>query len=333
MTDGRLAAIEAWLKRIGKPAGSLSPASDDASFRRYFRLHGDGSSFIVMDAPPPQEDVRPFIDVAAALAAIGLNAPRVMAADVEQGFLLLTDLGERQYLDALRDDPALAASLYSDAVRALLRLQQQGNKFVADLPAYDETLLRSELDLFHDWLCGTHLGLNLSTAEQAGWQAVCRVLIDNALSQPQVFVHRDYHSRNLMVTPDDNPGLLDFQDAVSGPLTYDLVSLLKDCYIRWQPAARRERALEFYAGLDARLRKDMDEAEFERRFDLMGVHRHLKAAGIFCRLNHRDGKGRYLDDVPQTLSYIVEVAPRYEALAPLLRLLEDRVLPRWAGAG
>jgi len=279
-----------------------------------------------MDAPPGQEDCLPFLRVAAYLEAMQLNAPRIIEADLDDGFLLLSDLGTRLYLDELRGDPASAGPLYSDAIMALLTMQRRGTAFQSLLPPYDEELLRFELSLFHDWLCGTHLQLPLSASDEKAWQACCDVLTDNALHQPQVFVHRDYHSRNLMVSRENNPGILDFQDAVEGPLTYDLVSLLKDCYVRWPAERVRQWAHEFYRALDHSLREQVDERQFRRYFELMGVQRHLKAAGIFARLNHRDGKPAYLADIPRTLGYIVELGPQYRELQFLVRLIEQRVM-------
>ena len=287
----------------------------------------DGRSFIVMDAPPENEDCLPFLRVAGYLESMRLNAPRVLEVNLDDGFLLLSDLGSRPYLAELQQAPDSAPALYDDAIRALLRMQRRGAAFQNHLPPYDEKLLRFELSLFHDWLCGTHLGIEFTESEEAWWQVLCDQLVANAQDQPQVFVHRDYHSRNLMVADDNSPGILDFQDAVEGPLTYDLVSLLKDCYVKWPAAQIWEWALDFYKGLDAALRESIDEAQFRRYFELMGVQRHLKAAGIFARLNHRDGKPVYLGDVPRTLSYIVDVAPRYPELAQLVSLIEERVLP------
>lgn len=278
-----------------------------------------------MDAPPDRENSQPFIQVTGFLEAMELNAPRVIEADLEQGFLLLTDLGTDQYLDRLTADPDSAAPLYDDAIGALLAMQSKGSAYQEQLPPYDEKLLRFELSLFHDWLCGRHLELELSDDDEAAWRELCDLLVDNALSQPKVFVHRDYHSRNLMVMETNNPGILDFQDAVEGPLTYDLVSLLKDCYIRWPAERVREWALDF----NAQLASPVDEIQFMRWFELMGVQRHIKAAGIFCRLNHRDGKARYLDDVPQTVRYITELAPRYPELSFIASLIDERVLPNW----
>jgi len=303
------------------------PASGDASFRRYFRLQSGDQSFIAMDAPPDREDSVPFVTIAGYLEAMQLNAPRVIEADLDSGFLLLSDLGSRQYLDALNDNAAQAIRLYDDAIRALLVMQDRGAAFQSHLPPYDDELLRFELSLFHDWLCGTHLGIEFDEESEELWQQCCDLLVANALDQPQVFVHRDYHSRNLMVTEKGNPGILDFQDAVEGPLTYDLVSLLKDCYVKWPADHVWSWALDFYNGCDASLREQVDAAQFRHYFELMGVQRHIKAAGIFARLLHRDGKEGYLKDVPRTLSYIVELGPRYEELAWLVGLIEERVLP------
>ncbi|MDH3553890.1 MAG: phosphotransferase, partial [Gammaproteobacteria bacterium] len=299
-----------WLRCIdGLSAADPQPASGDASFRRYFRLQSASQSYVAMDAPPPEEDCRPFIRVAGYLEAMRLNAPRVLEADLDKGFLLLTDLGAVQYLEKLIDEPEAAAPLYRDALRALTSMQGRGTAFQSLLPPYDERLLRFELSLFHDWLCKKHLGIDFSDGDESQWQTLCDVLVNNALDQPQVFVHRDYHSRNLMITAENNPGILDFQDAVEGPLTYDLVSLLRDCYIRWPQERVAAWAHSFYGEMDASMQHQVDEHQFMRFFDLMGVQRHLKAAGIFARLNHRDGKPGYMADVPRTLSYIVALGP------------------------
>ena len=269
----------------------------------------------------------PFLQVAGYLEAMKLNAPRVVEADLDQGFLLLSDLGTRLYLAELDDDKESAPRLYGDAIDALVAMQQRGAPYQSRLPPYDDQLLRFELSLFHDWLCGTHLGIEFGTEEELAWQSCCDLLVTNALDQPQVFVHRDYHSRNLMVTEGDNPGILDFQDAVEGPFTYDLVSLLKDCYVKWPAEQVWRWALDFYRGVDPAVRVSICEDRFRRYFELMGVQRHLKAAGIFARLNHRDGKPGFLPDVPRTLSYVVDLGPRYEELEYLVSLIEEKVLP------
>lgn len=284
-----------------------------------------------MDAPPPQEDCLPFVRVSGYLEAMQINAPRIIEADLEQGFLLLTDLGSELYLDCLEADRDRAGTLYDDALRALAVMQTSGSAYQSRLPPYDEVLLRFELSLFHDWLCGTHLGMAFDESEEADWQSVCDLLVNNALDQPQIFVHRDYHSRNLMVTDRNNPGVLDFQDAVEGPLTYDLVSLLKDCYIKWPAERIRQWVGSYYALLDESAHAAISESDFLRAFDLMGVQRHLKAAGIFCRLNHRDGKPGYLAAIPRTLSYIVDLSPRYRELDFLVQLITERCLPQLEG--
>ena len=280
-----------------------------------------------MDAPPEQEDCRPFIRVAGYLEAMSLNAPQILEMNLDDGFLLLSDLGTTQYLQKLQDDPESSKALYADALLALSKMQTEGAAFQSLLPPYDETLLRFELSLFHDWLCEKHLGIEFSDEDETSWKATCDMLVANALDQPQVFVHRDYHSRNLMVTSENNPGILDFQDAVEGPLTYDLVSLLKDCYVRWPEEQVHEWAHDFYAASDSSIQDRLDLDQFMRYFELMGVQRNLKAAGIFARLNHRDGKAEYMSDVPRTLGYIVELGSRYEALGFLAQLIGERCLP------
>jgi aminoglycoside/choline kinase family phosphotransferase len=324
----RLQELRDWLQQVlGPNTPSIEPASADASFRRYFRIRSAGAVYIAMDAPPEQEDCRPFVEIAGYLAQMGLNAPRIIEQNVEQGFLLLTDLGSRQYLEVLQSNPDRAQGLYSDAIDALLRLQSEGRQFQSRLPPYSRELLAFELSLFHDWLCGRHLGIQFSAVEEAQWSATCEYLIDSARGQPRVFVHRDYHSRNLMVTEAGNPGLLDFQDAVEGPYTYDLVSLLKDCYVRWPQKMVDNWALSFYARLPVEIVAARNEQQFLHEFTLMGVQRHLKAAGIFARLWHRDGKPAYLDDVPATLSYVTAAAGSDGNLAFLDRLLKERCLP------
>ncbi|MCH7829179.1 MAG: phosphotransferase [Proteobacteria bacterium] len=332
MADPRRAALIDWINGIELIAGREPVlASCDASFRRYFRLQTGSTSFIAMDAPPDKENCLPFVRIAGYLEAMQLNAPRIIEADLDRGFLLLSDLGNEQYLEKLEKFPDQAASLYSDAIDSMLVIQRLGTAYQSMLPPYNEDVLRFEMSLFRDWLCGTYLQLEFSKADEVNWQACCDILVENALRQPQVFVHRDYHSRNLMVTKDGNPGILDFQDALEGPFTYDLVSLLKDCYIRWPAADVWQWALRYYRELDAATREQVDELQFRRYFELMGIQRHLKAAGIFCRLKQRDGKSNYMADVPRTLNYIVELGPDYEELGFLMRLIEERVLPVWSG--
>ena len=323
-TDARLGQLKHWLAQFdGLENARPEPASEDASFRRYFRVTSH-ESLIVMDAPPP-EDCRKFVVVAGYLQKMGLNAPRIIQSDPEQGFLLISDLGTEPYLSVLDTRPELGDALYRDAIDALLTIQANGAQFQGRLPLYDEELLRFELSIFREWLCERHLGLEFSASEESMWQQSCNLLVANALEQRKVFVHRDFHSRNLMRVSEHNPGILDFQDALEGPLTYDLVSLLKDCYIRWPADVIRERVGWFLAGLPEPVE---NESGFMRHFDLMGAQRHLKAAGIFARLSRRDGKHGYLGDIPRTLGYVVEIAPDYPEFRELASFIESRVLPR-----
>ena len=285
-----------------------------------------------MDAPPPHENCRPFVQIAGYLESMGLNCPRILGADFDAGFILMTDLGSTQYLDELERDPNCATKLYSDAIDALMVLQENGEAYQQQLPTYDYDFVAFELSIFRDWLCGRHIGIDFSNAEEIEWQQCCEVLIDNALCQKQVFMHRDYHSRNLMLTLENNPGILDFQDAVEGPLTYDVVSLFKDCYIKWPADNVKAWALQYFERLSPDLKGELSAEEFIRQFDLMGIQRHLKAAGIFARLFHRDGKSGYLDDIPRTLSYISDTAPHYAELEFLARLLAERILPSMEAA-
>lgn len=278
-----------------------------------------------MDAPPAQEDCRPFAKVAGFLERAGLNSPRVLEADFERGFLLLSDLGSTQYLQALQQNPEKSVDLYKDALDALLQMQIAGSDFKDELPRYDEALLQTELDIFKEWLCERHLGIEFSTKDEHAWHTTCDLLVDAALRQTQVTVHRDFHSRNLMVTTKDNPGVLDFQDMAYGPLTYDLVSLLKDCYIKWPLEDVRMHVENFHRSSPDASSYPIDT--FVRDFDWMGTQRHLKAAGIFTRLLHRDGKQHYLKDIPRTLGYIAETTKIYPEFEFLGGLLRDRVLP------
>ncbi len=321
-----------WLNEV-LPArlNRIAPASSDASFRRYFRVWYDSQTRIVMDAPPDKEDCRPFVAIAQALRGLGLNAPEVLAGDLDQGLLLLTDLGSRQYLAEL--DARSVPGLYGDALGALARLQIGGDPGSPLLPPYDSALLHREMELFREWFLGKLLGLNLCEEEHRTLDRTFALLADNALEQPRVWVHRDYHSRNLMVTDPDNPGVLDFQDAVVGAVTYDLVSLLRDCYIAWPRAQVEAWALDHRARLRSWGMSGLDDADqFLRGFDLMGAQRHLKAIGIFARLNLRDGKPGYLQDIPRTLGYVLEVADRYPELAGLDDLLRARGVDRWRPA-
>jgi hypothetical protein len=321
----RIKALQHWLQAdLGIQNAQLVAITNDASFRRYFRLIAEDVSYVVMDAPPDKENCVPFIEVANRLQASGLNAPQILASDLKPGFLLLTDFGSQLYLPALNE--AQVESLYGDALDALVVMQTRTSS--DNLLLYDYQSLHREMDLFTDWLLDKHLNLSLSTIEQANLAICFELLSSSALPQPQVFVHRDYHSRNLMIVPNHNPGILDFQDAVKGPITYDLVSLLRDCYISWPLAQVRGWALRHYTQMQPTgILKDVDESKFLRWFDWMGIQRHLKASGIFARLYHRDGKTNYLKDIPRTLGYIVEVSANYPELAPLYKLVEQRVLP------
>ena len=321
----RHAAFEAWITPLAAAHGldlnTLAPASADASFRRYFRIEGNAGSCIVMDAPPPQEDVRPFLHVAGLIEAAGLHAPRVLAADESLGFLLLDDLGRQLYLDALNEaDDRGADRLMRDALRALVHWQ--GHVDAATLPPYDDALLRRELALFPEWCVQREFGITWTAEEQARWGRVCDQLVGSALAQPVVAVHRDWMPRNLMVT-DPNPGILDFQDAVRGPISYDVASMLRDAFISWDEECEIDWAVRYWdSARKAGLPVGEDFGEFWRQLEWMGLQRHLKVLGIFCRLKHRDGKPRYSTDLPRFFGYATKVAMRYAPLAPLARLLE-----------
>jgi aminoglycoside/choline kinase family phosphotransferase len=319
-----------WLGEIA-PRHALAPASlrsasSDASFRRYFRVDaGAGRSFIVMDAPPPLEDVQPFIVVAALLAGAALNAPRVLEADVPHGFLLLSDLGSKLYLDAMNEAVArgeikYADALMRDAIAALVLWQARAD--ASTLPAYDDALLRRELQLFPDWCVAREHGVSWSAEQRATWDTACDLLVASALAQPTVAVHRDYMPRNLMVAA-PNPGILDFQDAVRGPISYDLASLLRDAFISWDEEQEIDWAVRYWdAARKAKLPVPEDFGDFWTQLEWMGLQRHLKVLGIFCRLKHRDGKPKYTSDLPRFFRYAHKVADRYNALRPLARLLE-----------
>ncbi|MGA9032617.1 MAG: phosphotransferase [Sulfuricaulis sp.] len=330
--DTRLDALKDWIARVlGAGRFDIRPASADASFRRYFRITVGQRSLIAMDAPPDKSDMHSYVAIARRFHELGLNVPEVLEENHDQGFFLISDLGDQLYLRHLSDQTV--ERLYGDAMGALVVLQagsftQAAGKF---LPDYDETLLQREMEIFREWYLGRHLGLKLTAGQQAALDETFTILARAALSQPQVWVHRDYHSRNLMVTDRNNPGILDFQDAVRGPVTYDLVSLLRDCYIAWP----RERVEDWVKGyhdlaLQSGIPVDDDDNQFLRWFDLMGVQRHLKATGIFARLNHRDGKPGYLSDIPRTLGYVQAVGARYPELQALNALLRELKLTEGA---
>ena len=322
----RFTELQHWLsKDLGLVPMRIEPASSDASFRRYFRV-AEKQSYIVMDAPPPMENIEPFIKVAGILGAVGVNVPQVHAADLERGFALLSDLGHETYLDQL--DGNTVERLYLDALAVLKRMQKHVVCGVGNFPLYDDTLLMRELNIFREWFIEAFLGLHLEEQDLHILGGVWEKLIASALEQPRVFVHRDFHSRNLMFTQDRNPGVLDFQDAVEGPLTYDAVSLLRDCYIDW-PEDRVDRwANQFSEDLvkEGLLPRE-DRAKFPRWFDLMGMQRHIKAIGIFARLNVRDGKAGYLKDIPRTFGYVYDVGRRYPEFAKWVELLEKKIRP------
>lgn len=318
--------IADWLQQL-QPNTSfeLTPASADASFRRYFRASfSDGRTLIVMDAPPEQEDCRPWLQIQQLFAAADVHVPQVLAQDAERGFLLLSDLGGTTYLSALQAEPDRARALYEDATTALVRIQTASRPGV--LPEYDRALLLRELMLFPDWYVSRHLGLALSDAQrQLMEQTFERILAVN-LNEPRVFVHRDYHSRNLMLLDADhnNPGVIDFQDAVYGPLSYDLVSLFKDAYIEWDEEQTLDWLVRYWekarqAGLPVRA----DFGDFHREYEWMGVQRHIKVLGIFARLYHRDGKANYLKDMPLVMKHLRAACDRYRELGPFLKLLDE----------
>ena len=319
--DSRRAALEPWLAAQLRGARfSLAPASVDASFRRYFRATlPDGRSYVVMDAPPDKEDCRPFVHVARLLRAAGVHAPEVHAEDLARGFLLLGDLGTQTYLQELNADNA--ARLLGDATDALLRWQLATRP--GELPPYDEALLRREMNLFPEWYVSRHLGVELSSAQKSGLEDIFRLLVKSALAQAAVYVHRDYMPRNLMVS-DPNPGVLDFQDAVLGPITYDLVSLLRDAFVSWDEERVLDWSVRYWEKAKrAGLPVETDFAEFWRALEWMGLQRHLKVLGIFARINYRDGKPKYLEDTPRFIRYARAACGRYAALAPLARLLDE----------
>jgi aminoglycoside/choline kinase family phosphotransferase len=316
----RQAQLQHWIEgHLQRAPLALETASADASFRRYFRVRCDDRSLIAMDAPPPQEDCRPFVKVARLMADAGLHVPEVVAADLERGFLLLTDLGSSGYLPALNADSA--DRLFGDATDALVRWQLASKPGV--LPPYDEALLRRELELFPEWYLQRHLGLAAGAAQRRMLDGVFAAILQSNLAQPVVYVHRDFMPRNLMVCA-PNPGILDFQDAVFGPITYDVVSLFKDAFISWDEERVLDWTVRYWEKAKrAGLPVDADFGAFYRDFEWMGLQRHLKVLGIFARLHYRDGKHGYLDDTPRFIAYVRAVAARYGALAPLLALLDE----------
>ncbi len=315
--DSRLLDIKNWIESsLNIQNYIIEIASADASFRRYFRLRPEDSSrsdnsWIIMDAPPQKEDCQPFVKIARLIESVNVQAPHIFNFNQQQGFMQLSDLGSTAFLDRLNNKTV--DSLYSDAINAIVRMQT----IQADLPEYNLELLQFEMSLFKDWYLQTHLGLQLSDIHSNILAATFKLLTESALQQSTVFVHRDYHSRNLMLTEENNPGVIDFQDAVNGPASYDLVSLIKDCYIAW-PRQKQLAWIDQYLTLSA---LKIDKQTFIKQLDLMGLQRHLKATGIFARLNHRDKKPTYLQDIPRTLAYIFDVCRRYDELSEFLEML------------
>ncbi|PRC93755.1 aminoglycoside phosphotransferase family protein [Solimicrobium silvestre] len=323
-SDPRLALLVDWIATLSEfplLTTTMRPASTDASFRRYFRINDAlGKSYILMDAPPPQEDVRPFIHIAQLFGDTGVTVPHILASHPEHGFLLLSDLGTVMYSHLLNQDTA--QKLYMDAIDSLVQIQLHSQPEV--LPEYDRAMQLKELMLFPEWYIGKHLGATLTPTQQASLDKVFEQILANTMAQPQVYVHRDYHSRNLMVMKEGNPGVLDFQGALYGPITYDIVSLLRDAYIEWDEEQVLDWAIRYWerarhAGLP--ISTDIDS--FYRDFEFMGLQRHLKILGIFSRLAYRDGKDNYLADLPLVLSYVRKTAQRYNTLIPLLRILDE----------
>jgi len=317
-TDRRLIDIHNWLQGLFESTHyQIEAASSDASFRRYFRVTHDNNTWILMDAPPAQEDTGPFIDIATFLYSHAINVPEIKAYDSGLGLLLLADFGNTAYLDELNADPT--GKLYFSAIDSLIAMQKCPLKDA--LPHYDRALLQQEMDLFPVWFLNKHLDIQAPALLQKTFD----ILIANALEQEQVFVHRDYHSRNLMHTAENSPGIIDFQDAVIGPISYDLVSLLRDCYIAW-PDEQISQWIDYYLtqAKQQGLLTAVSTEQFTRWFDLMGLQRHIKVLGIFCRLNYRDNKDNYLNDLPLTLHYVQKIASKYPEFSELSEFLSQQ---------
>lgn len=316
----RKQALLAWTQKALQDSNCyIKPASNDASFRSYWRVFSKDTTYIVMDAPVEHENCESFIDISTRLDKTGAQVVRVIDKNLDLGFLLLNDLGNVQYLDVLNGETCI--ELYTDALNALFRIQQTTN--TQNLPKYNEQLLQIELDLFSEWFIGKHLNYELDKQQRDILNKGNQLLIANALEQPQTFVHRDYHSRNLMKTKNNNPGILDFQDAVIGAVTYDLVSLLKDCYIKWDEEIINSLSDGFRVKYNQHNNTTIESSQWQKWFDLMGLQRHLKVAGIFCRLNYRDHKPNYLKDLNMTLCYIKTTCIKYKEFLPLLNLINE----------
>lgn len=338
--DTRYSQLQNWLSTQASAfdlaLDSLAPASSDASFRRYFRVQAGQRTLIVMDAPPAHEDCRPFVHVAGMLREGGLNVPHILSHDETQGFMLLTDLGAKTYLQRIREgmSDAQCQSLYLDAIAALVRMQQIAP---AGLPAYDQARFAEELTVFPQWYVGVHHGVQLDDTTRNNLKAVFDLLSASSASGPQVLVHRDFHSPNLMASETDadgpNPGVIDFQDAVAGPIAYDLASLVMDARTTWDEAQQLDWAIRYWeAARAAGLPIEADFAEFHRRYEWMSLQRNLRILGVFARLNHRDGKAAYLDHIPRVNAYVRQVAYRYGAFGHLRKLL-DKLDNRQSFAG
>lgn len=326
-TDSRLEQLQEWITATQNWAQfDIQPASTDASFRRYFRVIHQEQSYIAMDAPPEKEDIVPFLDVTHRLSSTGVHVPAIYAESTEHGFILLEDLGSTPYQTELEHH---ANSLYQDAMQAMVQMQQASTD---NLPPYDESRLLEEMQLMPDWFLKVHLQIDLDDEQQAIINNTFKALLADITQQPQGFVHRDYHSRNLMVTTSNNPGVIDFQDAVYGPLTYDLVSLLRDCYVCWPNQQVERWALQYRnMAVEKGLLAAIDDDTFLRWFDLIGLQRHIKVLGIFARLNHRDGKSHYLCDLPLTLSYVMEVGKKHTETQALVQLFTKLDIPQIIG--
>jgi len=324
--DIRLQELTQWIHKTW-PEATLSVASADASFRRYFRIHNNDKTMIAMDAPPEKEDTTPFVDVTQRLLKAGVHAPEILKQSLKKGFLVLSDLGSTPYLDKLND--TTADELYGDALQALVKIQQAST---SNLPVYNTKLLEQEMQLMPEWFLQTHLGFDIENHQQKIIQQTFDHLSSAIIKQPQVFVHRDYHSRNLMITTKNNPAIIDYQDAVLGAITYDLVSILRDCYIAWPNHKVEQWALNYRdKAVEAGLMESVDDKTFIKWFDLMGLQRHIKVLGIFARLCHRDGKENYLNDLPLTLSYVMAVGKKHPETQAFVDLFEQLDIPAKIG--
>ena len=318
--DERVLQLAGWLESVGSNLSSIEFASEDASFRRYFRVGNNESSFVAMDAPADLEEFEKFIRIAKKFKQVGLNVPEILAADHENGFALMTDFGNTTYLEQL--SRANADSLYEDAIDSLVLLQQATHTDVEFLPPYNCELIVSEMELFREWYLKCHLQKAVSPAISDVLDHTFEILREKAAEQPKVWVHRDYHSRNLMVVQNNNPGILDFQDAVYGPVSYDLVSLLRDCYVVWdQETVDQWIRLYLNKARQAGVVFDFDQGQFIEWFDWIGIQRHIKVAGIFSRLNYRDKKSKFLEDIPTVMAYIESVSKKYPELQDLRELV------------